>query len=95
DLIERVGPRNTYIAEQHTYRHFREIWVPKLFDRSSKKKGGARTCEDLIRERTIELIETHKPKPLPEDLVKELRKVEKSWFDRAGLKYEYPKRPER
>ncbi len=33
-------------------------------------------------------------KPLPEDLLKELMKVEKTWFDRVGLKHEYPKREE-
>lgn len=29
---------------------------------------------------------------LQEDLLKELMKVEKTWFDRVGLKHEYPKR---
>lgn len=94
EIIERVGPRNSYIAEQHTYRHFSEIWLPKLFDRSSKKKDNAKRCEDLIKERTIELIKTHKPKPMSEDLVRELKKIEKSWFDNGGIKYEYPTRPE-
>jgi hypothetical protein len=37
-------------------------------------------------------MKRHQPKPLPEDLLKELKKVEKTWFDRVGLKHEYPKR---
>jgi hypothetical protein len=41
---------------------------------------------------TLQVMETHRPKPLPEDVVKELKKVEKTWFDRVGLKHEYPKR---
>ncbi|GAI41274.1 unnamed protein product, partial [marine sediment metagenome] len=48
-------------------------------------------CEELLNERTIEILKTHKPKPLSEDLVRELKKVEKTWLDRVGLK-EYPKR---
>ncbi|MBA7698021.1 Glycine betaine methyltransferase [subsurface metagenome] len=91
DLIERLGPRGTYISEKHTLKHFREFWTPKIFDRSVAKGEGSKNCEELLRERTIKLIETHQPKPLPEDVVKELKKVEASWLKRVGLK-EYPKR---
>jgi len=92
DLIERVGPKGTYISEKHTLKHFRKFWVPKVFDRSSTKKEGVKNCEELLKERTIKILKTHKPTPLPEDLVRELRKMEKIWFDRVGLKHEYPKR---
>ncbi len=92
DLIERLGPRSSYLSEGHTLKHFRKFWVPRIFDRSMIKKEGIKDCEQLLNERTIEILETHKPKPLPEDLVRELKKVEKTWFDRVGLKHEYPKR---
>ena len=48
-------------------------------------------CHDLLNERTIELMKTHQPKSLPEELVKELKKIEDSWLRQAGLKH-YPKR---
>ena len=92
DLIERLGPRVNYLSEGHTLKHFRKFWVPKIFDRSMIKKEGIKDCEELLKDRTIEILNTHKPKPLPEDLVRELKKVEKTWFDRVGLKHEYPKR---
>lgn len=92
DLIERLGPKSNYLAESHTLKHFRKFWMPKIFDRSNVKKEGVKDCEDLLNEKTIELLETHKPKPLAEDLYKELKKVEKTWFKRLGLKHEYPKR---
>jgi trimethylamine--corrinoid protein Co-methyltransferase len=91
DLIDRVGPGGNYISEKHTLKHFRKFWVPRIFDRSAIRVEGAKDCEDLLRERTINLMETHQPKPLPEDMVKELKKVEASWLKRIGLK-EYPKR---
>jgi len=53
-----------------------------------KKRGGHPMA---FKEKTLEILKTHKPKPLPEDLVKELRKVEKGWLKRVGLE-EYPKR---
>jgi len=92
DLIERLGPRSNYLSESHTLKHFRKFWVPRIFDRSMTRKEGVKDCEELLNEKTIEILKTHKPKPLPEDLVRELKKVEKTWFDRVGLKHEYPKR---
>jgi len=91
DLIERIGPRGSYIAEEHTLKHFRKFWVPRVFDRSMAKSEDTKNCEELVNERTLEILKTHKPKPLSEDLVKELKKVEKTWLDRVDLK-EYPKR---
>jgi len=91
DLIERVVPGGTYISESHTLKHFRKFWVPKIFDRSMAKREGIKKCEDLLNEKTLEILKTHKPRPLSEDLVKELRKVEKSWLKRVGLE-QYPKR---
>jgi trimethylamine--corrinoid protein Co-methyltransferase len=73
ELIERLGPKATYLTESHTRKHFREFWVPKLFDRSFIKKEGAKDSEELLKQRTIELLEAHEPKPLPEDMVRELR----------------------
>ena len=92
DLIERLGPRASYLSESHTFEHFRKFWVPKIFDRSMVRKEGVKDCEQLLNQRTIEILETHQPKPLPEDLVRELKKVGKTWFDRVGLKHAYPKR---
>lgn len=91
DLIERIGPGGNYISEKHTLKHFRKFWVPKIFDRSTVEGGGIKNCEELLNERTIKLLETHQPKPLPEDVVKELKKIEAGWLKRIGLN-EYPKR---
>ena len=91
DLIERLGPKASYLAEAHTFKHFRRFWVPTVFDRSFVKKEGTKNCEQLLNDKTIEILKTHQPKPLPEDVLRELKKVEKTWLDRVGLR-EYPKR---
>jgi len=91
DLIERIGPRGTYISEKHTLRHFHKFWAPKIFDRSMVKGEGVKNCEDLLNEMTIKILETHQPNPLPEDVVRELKKIEERWFTRVGIKG-YPKR---
>ena len=91
ELIERLGPKSNYLTESHTMKHFRKFWVPRVFDRSFTKKEGVKDCEELLRERTIKILGTHQPKPLPEDVVRELEKVGKSWLDRVGLS-KYPER---
>jgi trimethylamine--corrinoid protein Co-methyltransferase len=35
DLIDRVGIQGNYVEQDHTLKHFRENWLPALFDRSS------------------------------------------------------------
>jgi trimethylamine--corrinoid protein Co-methyltransferase len=93
DLIEKVGPRGTFISEKHTLKHFRKFWAPTIFDRSATKTPDAKDCEFKLREKTMDLINNHQPKPLPESTLKELAKVEANLLRRLGLK-EYPKRPD-
>jgi trimethylamine--corrinoid protein Co-methyltransferase len=93
DLIEKIGPKSSYIAESHTLKHFRKFWVPDIFSRSFFGKEGGKHSSELLKDRTIKILENHQPKPLPENLVDELRNKERTWFESVGLKYEYPKKP--
>ena len=34
DVIAKVGPNGTYLAEKHTRRHMKEIWRPTVWDRT-------------------------------------------------------------
>lgn len=91
DVIDKVGPGGSYLGERHTLRHFRSFWPASVFHRRSELDESADDCEDLLNKRTIKLLETHQPKPLPEALVKELMQIEAGWFKRVGMKHEYPK----
>ncbi|MBN1836746.1 MAG: trimethylamine methyltransferase family protein, partial [Spirochaetales bacterium] len=35
ELIDQVGVQGNYVEQEHTLAHFRERWLPQLFDRSS------------------------------------------------------------
>ncbi len=63
----------------------------RTFDRTFTKPEGQKDCEELLKNRTIEILRTHRPKPLPEDVVKEMKKMEIGWLKSVGLK-EYPKK---
>ena len=90
DIIDKAGPRGNFISEKHTTKHFRRFWVPSVFDRSVVKDGVKR-CAELVREKTVNILDSHQPKPLPEELIKELTRIEKRWFKQAGAKWPYPK----
>jgi len=91
DLIDKVGQGGSYFGEKHTLRHFRSFWPATLFHRRVEIDEQADDCEDLLNQRTREILETYQPKRLPEELVKDLMKIEEGWFKRVGLKHEYPK----
>lgn len=85
ELIHRVGPRGNYISEKHTLKHFRKFWVPTVFDRSVVKDENTKRCADILKEKTIGILRSHQPVPLPDDILKELGSIEWHWLKQAGL----------
>ena len=82
DLIDRVGPGGSFIAEDHTYRHFRECWYSDLFDRGTYERWetqGRMRLSDRINRRVIEILEQHESQPLPDKTASELDAMEESW----------------
>ena len=68
DLIAELGPEGDYLSSEHTVRHFREGWLPTLFDRNHYDgwaQSGAKSLGQRARERVEELLQSHKPVPLP------------------------------
>ena len=81
DLIDHVGPGGHYLQEDHTLKHFREVWYSQLFDRTIHAQWiekGAKRFEERLRERTKTAME-HEPAPLPAEIIKELDQMEKHW----------------
>jgi trimethylamine--corrinoid protein Co-methyltransferase len=79
DLIDRAGPGGSFIAEEHTVRHFRrELWMPKVLDRlfwEPWSEKGRRDVRDRVRERLAAIEGSHRPEPLPDDMDREIRKI--------------------
>ncbi len=78
DVIDKVGPGGHFLAEDHTYRHFRENWFPKLIDRGNYEswvEEGKRTLGQRASDKVKEILETHTPEPLPEEVKEELSKI--------------------
>jgi len=78
DVIERVGPGGHFLADDHTLRHFRENWMPKLLDRSNYDTwvaNGRLTLGDRALQRARHLLATHTPEPLPDGVAAELAAI--------------------
>jgi trimethylamine--corrinoid protein Co-methyltransferase len=88
DVIDRVGPGGHFLEEEHTLRHFRNVWYSDLFDRSNydkwRQQGAVRFAERL-REKTRKLMD-RTCEPLPAEIVKEMDRMEKQWRKESELK---------
>ena len=77
DAIRAVGPGGNFLAQKHTKKHMREIWLPKFMDRRpyevwEKKQDGAR---DWARAKAQQILDTHEPEPLDPKLSEELGRI--------------------
>lgn len=81
DVIDQVGPGGHFVEEDHTLKHFRNVWYSKLFDRTVYDvwlEQGGRRFEERLRERTLKVME-HEPLPLSPDIAKELDRMRQHW----------------
>ncbi|MGQ9682273.1 MAG: trimethylamine methyltransferase family protein [Anaerolineae bacterium] len=75
-LIQQIGYWGSYMAEEHTARHFRqEHYQPRLLPREPLEtwtKEGSRSALDRARERARQILARHQPRVLDVALEREL-----------------------
>lgn len=81
DVIDEIGPHADYISHEHTYRHFKEIWMPKSFDRTINRKNETLpSYDERLNAMARDIIENHEVPALAEDKYKALMELEKKWL---------------
>ena len=79
DILATAGPGGNLLDTDHTSEHFRsELWFPKLLDRrfyQAWKDDGAKSLEDVCRQRKHELLKAPPPPPLSDNTAKELDRI--------------------
>jgi trimethylamine--corrinoid protein Co-methyltransferase len=78
DVIKSVGPRKDFLAQDHTLKHMRTHSRPELIDRSGMETWQASGSTDSYQralEKTRDILQTHKPKPLPDKVLAEMRSI--------------------
>jgi trimethylamine--corrinoid protein Co-methyltransferase len=78
DLIAELGPEGDYLSSEHTVRHFREGWLPALFDRNhfdGWAEAGKKSLGQRARERVDEVLKSHTPTPLPPEILWKVEEI--------------------
>ena len=84
-LIESLGPGAVYLDQEHTVRQMRQaLSLPGLSDRDSYDEWRAKGAKDRVqvaRERVREILATHRPPPLAEEVRREMDEIIASYSD--------------
>lgn len=78
DVVREVGPGGEFLSHPHTLANWRAFWQPDLFDRQLLDKWRAQGGKDIsarLRQRTIEIMDTHRPEPLPAEIDAEIAAI--------------------
>ncbi|MCL5257075.1 MAG: trimethylamine methyltransferase family protein [Chloroflexi bacterium] len=87
DVIDQVGPGGQYLDTDHTLKHYKENWYPRLMDRGNHseweekgKKSLSRRANELVRQ----TLETYQPDELPSAVRQRIRGIMKRAEEKAG-----------
>ncbi|MGD9048554.1 MAG: trimethylamine methyltransferase family protein, partial [Anaerolineae bacterium] len=87
DVIEELGPTGDYLSHQHTMRHFREPFYSRLADKGTHSQWvarGATTMEERAARQVEEILESHRPEPLPAEVQRDLTAIVQR--EQAGIR---------
>lgn len=78
DVIRKVGIGGSYLAQMHTIRHMREIFLPQLWDTNPYEdwvKKGKKDPMVAAREKADAILGSHQPDPLDSKVAKQLASI--------------------
>lgn len=81
DLIEKIGPGGEYLTSEHTLKNFRRNWFPHLLSRipyETWESGGKKDLGKRANEKAREILESHQPVALTEDVSGRLQELIRS-----------------
>jgi trimethylamine:corrinoid methyltransferase-like protein len=83
DLTRSVGPKGSYLGQQHTAKHCRDnYWNSRYFGAKLPLSAGFVPHKDLIEridEDLREILATHRPEAMPEPLQKEIGAIQEKF----------------
>jgi trimethylamine---corrinoid protein Co-methyltransferase len=87
DAIHRVGPGGHFMGDKHTFNHFKEIWYPKVFNRTIYEKWEDQGKKDLktrLNEKVKRILSDGCKNPLPAESINELDRILEKAQKRVG-----------
>lgn len=90
EVIQEVGPVGHFVGHEHTFENFRkEQSQSKLVDRRNRTawlEDGGSSMTERAYEEANSILKNHKPDPLPESTVSEIREIVEEAEKEYGLK---------
>ncbi|MEJ2266276.1 MAG: trimethylamine methyltransferase family protein [Anaerolineales bacterium] len=77
EAIQAVGPGGNFLAQKHTLKHMRDVYLPQFMDRRpynvwEEKGDGPR---DWASAKARQILATHQPEPLDQKLSTEFQRI--------------------
>ena len=73
EAICQVGSSGDFLNQDHTFRHFKKIWYPSVFDRwnyDSWYNAGSKPLEQVLREKVHAILDSHQAPELPHNALR-------------------------
>ena len=78
DVIREIGLGKNFLSHDATFKNMRSQSQPKLIDRRMREEWEASGSTDIYERASEEarrILETHRPDPLPDDVLATLRSI--------------------
>jgi trimethylamine--corrinoid protein Co-methyltransferase len=78
DLIHELGPEGHFLEAEHTLRHVRETWAPKIMDRLDYPRwedSGSTTLQQRANHLVKEILDHHRAEPLSQNTIDKLEEI--------------------
>ena len=78
DVIREIGIGKNFLSHDATFKHMRSQSQPKLIDRRMREEWEASGSTDIYARASEEarrILETHRPSPLPDDVLATMRGI--------------------
>jgi len=90
DVIHEVGPGGNFLAHDQTLKYCREEhWTPRFINRRSPEtwqKNGGKRYREVVVEKALDILATHKPDRLSDEVIKRLDSIIARAADRLADK---------
>jgi trimethylamine---corrinoid protein Co-methyltransferase len=78
NVIQEVGPFGDFLCHKHTLQRMRSQSQPVLLDRVTREAWEKKGSKDVYKkavEKVRNILETHKPEPLPRQVLDKIREI--------------------
>ena len=89
DVTKEIGIGKDFLSHDSTFRHMRSQSAPRIFDRTMREvweQAGQLDIYKKATEKAREVLETHTPDPLPDDVRNKIRLIVEEAEAEKGIK---------